>query len=281
MSSDNIPAPRPMDGQSDPVTLKLYDTPQPSHVMDMRDIALPDETVYRLFRALPKALPGLQDDTAQSGQSACWPSLWLLDGNAAFDRLDSAVLARHPGLAVIGIGYPMDQPFDRRRRGLDYVAPPQRRDPKRPDRTIGGADAFLARLTGPLRAEAERDAGIDPTRRMLAGHSYAGLFTLYAAGGLSGFARFAAISPSLWLVPDWKVPHPTGPLDVIVGDRERQRSLTAEPAAPLLCVPSEARQLMQNLHARRADSRLHVLAGQTHGDTLAGAQPLLMDIAGR
>lgn len=66
-------------------------------------------------------------------------------------------------------------------------------------RAGGGAPEMLAWLTGPWRRETERLSGRETARRVLAGHSYAGLFALYAL-----FARpdawddFIAIDPSLW-----------------------------------------------------------------------------------
>ena len=95
----------------------------------------------------------------------------------------------------------------RERRTLDFTAPDGpgdglRPDPVHPGRTAGGAAIFHDRLTGPIRAAAEAGLPVDPARRTLWGHSFGGLFTLYALlARPGGFARYAAISPSIsiWL----------------------------------------------------------------------------------
>ena len=54
------------------------------------------------------------------------------------------------------------------------------------------------REAGVLRAAAEDGLRVDPSRRTLWGHSFGGLFTLYALLARPGsFARYAAISPSI------------------------------------------------------------------------------------
>lgn len=153
----------------------------------------PGAPAYRLFRALPR----------QVAPAGGYPMLTMLDGNAAFDYLTADLLAAVPGLAIAAIGHDTEGQFARPQRNLDYTpphAPGQlRADPHVSDRLAGGADAFLDRLTGPLRAEAEAGLAVDPARRSLWGHSLGGLATLYCALTRPGaFARHATISPSIW-----------------------------------------------------------------------------------
>lgn len=69
-------------------------------------------------------------------------------------------------------------------------------DGKRPG---GGAPEMLDYLTGSWRRETERLSGRQTARRVLAGHSYAGLFTLFALQKQSDdWDDFIAIDPSLW-----------------------------------------------------------------------------------
>ena len=182
-------------------TLEILTAPVSSHVITSR--VLPRETcgpgalevpATRLFLAVPRA------PAPERG----WPILYLLDGNAAFDFLTTALLEGAPGLIVAGIGYDTDKQFARSHRIFDYsppVAPgaAPRPDPHHPERRAGGAEAYLARLTGGIRAEVEHGLLVDPARRTLWGHSFGGLFTLFTAlTRPDSFARFAAISPSVW-----------------------------------------------------------------------------------
>ncbi|WBU63983.1 alpha/beta hydrolase [Paracoccus aerodenitrificans] len=253
----------------EPTEMRILQAPHPTHRQEVFDVPVPDAQDYRLFRALPRTDPEKQG----------WPSLWLLDGNAAFDRMNPDLLAQFPDLAVIGIGYPTNLPFDTTRRALDYTPPPLRTDPRRPERQVGGADLFMARLSGVLRQRAEADARFDPSRRMLAGHSYGGLFVLYALSTSgSGFSRFAAISPALWLTGTEEFSE-FSRLTVIVGDSERERGALADPALPAHRIPAPAQRLVARAKAQGEPVSLHVLRGMQHGETLAGAHPLLMQLA--
>ena len=62
----------------------------------------------------------------------------------------------------------------------------------------GGADVFLRLLTEQLAPAAEAALGAKEPLRVLAGYSLAGLFALYAMFRTDRFARFAAMSSSLW-----------------------------------------------------------------------------------
>lgn len=67
----------------------------------------------------------------------------------------------------------------------------------------GGADDYLALLTGEILPEAERFVEGEALWRGLAGYSLAGLFALYAACQTDLFSRIASISGSLWF-PDFQ-----------------------------------------------------------------------------
>lgn len=62
----------------------------------------------------------------------------------------------------------------------------------------GGADAYLAALTGEIISEAEAALGETPLWRGVAGYSLAGLFAVWAAWKTDVFSRFASVSGSLW-----------------------------------------------------------------------------------
>ncbi|SFR12491.1 alpha/beta hydrolase [Poseidonocella sedimentorum] len=167
--------------------------PEPRH-----PLAAPDAAPYRLFRAIPTA-------PAPAGGR---PVLTLLDGNAAFDFLTPQMLEAVPDLAVIGIGQQTEAQFDRLARARDLTFPAEGQTGLVPDagygnRPAGGAPGFLPLLLGPLRAAAEDGLVVDPARRAIWGHSLGGLFVLnLMLQRPRSFARFAAISPSLWWNPE-------------------------------------------------------------------------------
>jgi predicted alpha/beta superfamily hydrolase len=108
-----------------------------------------------------------------------------------------------PGV-VVGIGYPVDGPYDLARRTLDYTPPA---DPallgERPDggawSETGGADAFLDVLEGEVMPLVAGLAPVDAARPALFGHSLGGLCALHALlTRPTAFARIVAVSPSLW-----------------------------------------------------------------------------------
>lgn len=62
----------------------------------------------------------------------------------------------------------------------------------------GGAEEYLDLLTTKLLPAIEQEAGTDPDRRALAGYSYGGLFSVWAAMNTDAFAAICSASGSLW-----------------------------------------------------------------------------------
>lgn len=238
---------------------------------------------YRIFRAEPPGCPPPEG----------YAILYLLDGNAAFKALTSDLLRAVPDLILIGIGYETDAPFSVTDRWLDYTPPlgpdGPAPDPSRPDRMAGGADLFLAALTGELRRVAEAGLTVDPRRRSLWGHSFGGLCVLYALFTLpSSFSRFIPVSPSLWwgagvmeLVEGDAAPRPGPAASVLImlGDQERRAD------QPSFAGPGPARvtlQLAERLGRRRdLRTRLQVLEGMAHGPALIASLPSALAEASR
>ncbi len=262
-------------------SLRIFQSGAPSHALSQK--VVPIGPGYRLFLAVPHG-------PAPAGG---WPVLYMLDGNAAFDFLTPQDLAQAPGLVIVGIGYDTDRQFARELRTLDFTAPDGpgdglRPDPVHPGRTAGGAAIFHDRLTGPLRAAAEQGLAIDPARRTLWGHSFGGLFTLYALLARPwGFARHAAISPSIW----WDEPlirriaqaatsaaaPARMPLLVALGDREKRSGSDGPP--PDGPAPATL-DFVAGLAAHPGHrAQLHVLPGHVHIQTLAGSFPLVLPFA--
>lgn len=195
MSDPTHPAPLPPHRGRD-AQLDILAKPVASHRLS--SLTLPDGSVERpatrLFLATPRG----------AAPEGGFPVLYMLDGNAAFDFLPPALLESAPDLVVAGVGYDTEKQFSRAHRVFDYSPPtapgaPPHPDPHHPGRMAGGAGDFLARLTGPVRETAERGLRVNPARRTLWGHSFGGLFSLHTALTRPGaFARYAAISPSVW-----------------------------------------------------------------------------------
>jgi predicted alpha/beta superfamily hydrolase len=260
-----------------PAGLPIFRTGAPTHGLSQRVVdAGPG---YRLFIAVPRG----------PAPAAGWPVLYMLDGNAAFDFMTPEHLALVPGLALVGIGYDTDRQFARELRTLDFTAPDGMGDGLRPDhvhegRMAGGAAIFHDRLTGPLRAAAEAGLPIDSTRRTLWGHSFGGLFTLYALlARPGGFARYAAISPSIWWdeVLIRRVAQAAAParlpLLVALGDREKRSG--SEGPAPDGPAPATM-QFVADLRMHPGhDAQVHVLHEHVHIQTLAGSFPLALPFA--
>jgi len=157
----------------------------------VRDLVSRSGREYRGFVARPAGPP----------PPGGFPVLYLLDANATFATVVEAIRLRAPRpevtgvvpTVVVGIGYPVEGPYDRVRRTLDFT-PPGSAQPG-----TGGADDFLAFLTRELAPEVERSTGADPARRILFGHSLGGFFvlrTLFTAPG--AFRGYVAASPSTW-----------------------------------------------------------------------------------
>lgn len=230
---------------------------------------------HRLFIAVPRAAPPPEGHRI----------LYMLDGNAAFDVLTPELLGTVPGMVLVGVGYDTELRFSVEERALDYTPPMPgagpTEDPLRPGRLTGGAEAFLARLIGPLRLAAEEGLAIDPARRALWGHSFGGLFALFSLfSAPDAFRLYVAISPSLWWGEERLTPYErlerraeTGLRDLMIALGDSEQRTNAKGPAPAGPAP-QTLALVERLRVRDdLRIRLDVLRGLDHGDTLEGSLP--------
>ncbi|ALJ38423.1 alpha/beta hydrolase [Azospirillum brasilense] len=137
-----------------------------------------------------------------------YPVIYMLDGNATVPMMERVIGANpqepYGSAVIVGIGYPIDGPFDilRRYRDLTPPTPPEFIPPSRDGASIietGGRDDFLTFVETQVIPAVETRLPIDPQRRTLFGHSLGGLFSLYVLytkGDL--FQTYVAADPAIW-----------------------------------------------------------------------------------
>ncbi|SPO04618.1 related to siderophore esterase IroE-like [Cephalotrichum gorgonifer] len=131
------------------------------------------------------------------------PVLYIVDGNALFLTAAEAAWRRSAtprfqgGGLVVAIGYPLQDKVFSPRRNKD-LTPPKLSATSRP---YGGAGDFLDFIEGTVKPFVAKEvlAGSTLGREALFGHSFGGLFSLYALFNRpSLFDCFIAASPSIW-----------------------------------------------------------------------------------
>jgi len=138
---------------------------------------------YRVFLSVPSLPP------PEGG----YPVVYVLDGNALFPLLavearsadQRATRTNSEPVVIVGIGYPIDGLYDIEARTEDY--------------TLHKAEHFLSFIQQELKPIIESNYSINRDKQTLFGHSYGGLFTLYALfNSPSSFQNYIAASPSIW-----------------------------------------------------------------------------------
>jgi len=173
--------------------------PPPGYTMpftQMWDMPSDDGQIYRIFVSFPGS-----GEAPEHG----YPVLYVLDGNAMFAAFAEARRLQEYGelgkSIVVGVGYPTDDAYDIRR--LDdltaaLVDPPPAHLREFAKYRSGGRKTFLDFLTGRLRREIAARYRVDPDRQSLFGHSFGGLFGLYALHTRpDAFYSIIAASPSV------------------------------------------------------------------------------------
>ncbi len=146
-----------------------------------------------------------------------YPTIYLIDANWYFGMVTDLtrimpVCGRFPETIVVGVGYPVDGPLDAtfkqvvalRSRDFTPVVDKEREEKDAKELKVdrvrtGGARRFLQFIKTELIPVIEVGFRASPTDRILAGHSYGGLFVLYALFHQPKlFKGYVAGSPSLW-----------------------------------------------------------------------------------
>jgi hypothetical protein len=146
-----------------------------------------------------------------------YPTVYLIDANWYFGMVTDLtriipLCGRFPETIVVGVGYPVDEPLDTtfkqvaalRSRDLTPVVDRKREEKDAKELKVdrvrtGGARRFLQFIKTELIPVIEAGFRASSTDRILAGHSYGGLFVLYALFHQPTlFKGYVAGSPSLW-----------------------------------------------------------------------------------
>lgn len=138
--------------------------------------------------------------------------VYILDGNATFPYASVMAQAidemsyrtkKVPPI-IVAVGYASKELFDLKGRSLDYT-PPYKGELKTvanrgsSQYAQGGAEKFYNFLQKELKPIIEENYSINKQKQTLFGHSYGGLFTIYAFLNHSNdFQNFIAASPSIW-----------------------------------------------------------------------------------
>lgn len=171
---------------------------------------------YDLSIALPYTyLPDTGKGGPFGGTLDAYPVVYLLDANWFFGLATDTVRSmawcgRTYDAIIVGIGYPETDSAQETWRCVSELRAndltPVRSDIDETDNSAwlnrpvktGGGDKFYAFLKTELLPWVEQNYRADPAKRILAGHSYGGLFALYAALQEPDlFASYIAASPYL------------------------------------------------------------------------------------
>lgn len=214
-----------------------------------------------------------------------WPVLYMLDGNATLLAVADAIAHARgapngspsipPGLqpgdadlatraVLVAIGYDIDARLDVETRSWDYTPTPPGAgaqggvDLMRPTRRNGGADALLDTIEHQIMPWVRTLAPVNEHRRLLYGHSYGGLFTLYALTQRpSLFQHYIAASPSLW----WHAPYMEDRLKAAFGQAGCKPGGLA---LDLMAGSEEKLRQQPDRHAPRTDVRALAQALASH-----------------
>lgn len=171
---------------------------------------------YRISMALPFAYVdhSIKIPPFDKPLSA-WPVVYLLDSDWYFGMVTDMVRAmawceRTSDAIIVGIGYPEEESVGESWRKVaamrTHDLTPMQSDGSESyisellqlDVKTGGGGQFFKFLQEELIPEIEYEFPIDPAKRIIAGHSYGGLFALYAMFEEPGlFSSYIAASPSL------------------------------------------------------------------------------------
>lgn len=230
---------------------------------------------YRITVAVPKA----------PAPSSGYPTLYMLDGNAALATLSDQKFSRLQGAdlpVIITMGYDTELYFDVIARAYDYTPELAPEVQQHEARQYGGAETFWQFVEHTIKPKVAQIANLDPDRQALWGHSFAGLFVLHTLfNHPDSFQTYIAADPSLW----WQQ-------GLILKAETPYQQRNKRPQAQVLIQRSSSHRGNENLQddaTRNLAKRLslmpelevqyHEYFQQTHGSLLAASIPAALRMA--
>lgn len=239
--------------------------------------------------------------------TAGFPTLFALDGNALPELLNAQQLRRlstESPLVFVFIAPANNLRLDGDARAYDYTPPDTDGKPLvdalKPSRKNGGAAEYLKLITQQIRPEVAKLVPLNTQQQTLWGHSYGGLFALYALFHKGGFTQYIAADPSLWwqsglfmqqmdtiLAQSPQFPHTqlwiekSGKERKKVGQNaEQQKLIQAREKAAATATPELHRQFAQRL-SELPGLKVHYqdYPNDTHGSLFSGSFLRAIDIA--
>lgn len=227
-----------------------------------------------------------------------FPVVFFLDGQAVLEHLTDDYLRSLESLpAIVTLGYDTDQRFAGNERSRDYTPPAANggavEDPR--GRPGGGAAAYLAVIRESILPRVQALAPIDMSRSTIWGHSYGGLFSLFAASEVaSPFSAHVVASPSLWWDNATYLARvtaqidagywPPRPLIIHKGELERERASNPSGANAQKLVQMRAAlpddalgQLVAQMQAAEVPITYEVFPRLSHGESFSASLRHLLE----
>ncbi|MFC3712977.1 alpha/beta hydrolase [Sphingoaurantiacus capsulatus] len=266
-----------------PAAVAAQVTPVPDapvlHRTSIFDMKSDTGRTFRIFVAEPKIAP----------PPGGYPVFYVLDGNWMFATATDTIraLERRPGgspAIVVGIGYPEGAEVNKE-RALDLTPRLGSPEPKQPG--TGNAEAFMRFIETKLKPEIDKRYDINAARETLFGHSFGGLFTLYALiNKPTLFDNWVAASPSIWfedklmqkgnvrrrLAPKLGVTGATPRVLITAGEFEQAADPDFPPGRVEVLLERKqidnGREFAEFLQQPGVTAKFELLAGEDHGTVI-------------
>ncbi len=230
---------------------------------------------YKVLVALPLSYSKYDGKT--------YPVIYLLDGNFYLDLVTEMSHLYHffgrqlPELIIVGIGYDME--WKTEGRLAEFISLRERDlTPTQGSTSPGSGEAgeFLEFIQQDLIPHIDANYRTDPADRTIIGHSYGGLFSLYALfHAPETFNRYVALSPSLsWdarvmfeYEEEFANEHADLPVKLFLSVGE----LEEEPTERCVSSLEEFHRRLEGRNYAGLDMELVIFEGESHASVLPGA----------